>query len=107
MIDTPKGTIIPETLNVHDAFQILYAVRRACPDMNMRVITTEDILGICVGEDVASLLNDQERQQAEDYARWSYEMKDWADMSDFDWDSLTGALPHEFVMAMRNKYEAD
>jgi hypothetical protein len=101
------NTEIPKNLSVGEAITLLGQIRRACPDVNFRVITTDDILGICVGEDVATLLTDDERQQAEDYARWSYEMKDWADMSDFDWDSLTGALPHEFVMAMRGKYEAD
>ena len=107
MQDTVRGAIVPDTLNVYEAITLLGAIRRACPDVNFRVITASDIVGICIGEDVESLLTDEERQQAEDYARWSYEMKDWADMSDFDWDSLTGALPNEFVNAMRTKYEAD
>lgn len=92
-----KGTTLVKTeATIDEAFAALRKVREACPDVQLRVMTTTNVIEHLFGvDDIGDLTEDRQRR-ARELVLKSWEWKHWEELMEHDWtyfDSTDGMAP--------------
>jgi hypothetical protein len=94
-----------ETLSVTEAFKLLREIRRMCPEMNLKVITVDDIVDYHFSNH--DTMSDEDERKVRQIAQESWELRHWPDIADHEWAYFDDVYPHAILNEMTEKYEME
>jgi hypothetical protein len=96
--------LLPEKITVNEAFTLLRAIQHNCGDIAIKCVTVDDIIDSTFSFSLFALIDEGDYERAKQAARDSWEFKNFAVMSDNDWEQFALALPLAFCEEMEERY---